>query len=79
MSTDTPVHIDQQPLDKVDQFIFLGSIVMVDGSSDQNVMRRLGKAMAVMRDYGQSARLNQLPWENQTFKLYHHFHGHLHE
>lgn len=44
-----PVQIDQQPLDEVGQFTYFGSVVTVDGGSDQDDVRRLGKAMAVMR------------------------------
>lgn len=43
------VQIDQQSLDEVDQFTYLGSVVTADGGSDQDVASRLGKATTVMR------------------------------
>lgn len=41
--------LTQQPLDEVDQFTYLGSIVTEDSSSDQDVVSGLGKAMTVMQ------------------------------
>ncbi len=44
----TPILVGQQPLEEVNYFTYIGSIIDPDSSSDKDISCRIGKASAIM-------------------------------
>jgi hypothetical protein len=65
-SNDNPIILDGQPLEEVDSFVYLGSVVDKQGGTDSDVAARVGKARAAFimlkniwasKDIGEATKL----------------------
>lgn len=62
-----PITVEVQPLEEVDKFTYLGSVIAVDGGTEEDIQLRIGKARTAFNILNKIWKSKNIPLKTKIF------------